>query len=66
MSKRTSWTVLFCASTMAYALVVSVGQSVWTLFALAPPLLGAVASFGFLYARGDGLPEKKDARRTNG
>lgn len=57
---------MFCASMLAYAVVVAFGQSVWTLAALIAPLLGAVSAFGFLYDGGKGLPERTDARRPNG
>lgn len=66
MSKRASWVVVFASSMLAYALVASLGQSVWTLAALIPPLVGAFSSFAYLYGRGSGLPEiENEARRPN-
>jgi hypothetical protein len=65
MSKRAAWVLVFSASMLAYAIIVAFGTSVWTLFAMAPPLIGAFASFAYLYAKGSGLPEQNDARGTN-
>lgn len=65
MAKRTAWVVMFSVCTLAHALIATFGTTWFAIIVSAAPLLGAVASFGFVYAGGLGLETDKNASRPN-
>lgn len=66
MSPRLTWTVVFVASILAYAVVAAFGTTWFSIIASTIPLLGAVSSYSYLYNQGRGVPDTDDApRRPN-
>lgn len=66
MSPRLTWTVVFVASILAYAVVAAFGTTWFSIIASTVPLLGAVSSYAYLYNQGRGVPDTDDApRRPN-
>jgi hypothetical protein len=66
MNSRLTWTIVFVACILAYALIAAFGASWFSIIASTIPLIGAVASFAYLYNQGRGVPETDNApRRPN-
>lgn len=66
-NKRTVWVIVFVTCVLAHALMATFGVTWFAWIASFVPLVGAVASFAYLYGHGRGIPEPVDeARRPNG
>lgn len=64
MTSRLTWTIVFVASILAYALIAALGTTWFSIIASTIPLLGAVSSYAYLYNQGRGVPGTENASRS--
>lgn len=65
--RRSAWVIVFSVSTFSYAVIAAFASSWANLLFTVPPAIAALASFGYLYNQGKGIPETTDApRRIDG
>lgn len=65
MHTRVVWILVFGFSAISYTLIAAFGPTGWSWLFMLPPLFSAFSAFGFLYAKGSGVPETENARRPN-